>query len=120
MKLLIAYDGSDCAKGAIRDLRRAGIPGDAQVSVLSVADLVLDVNAMAGEDFSHSPQMARTRLQVHSHAREALAESRQLAADGAKLLAPQFSSRQIQQDGVTTRPTPPSWRKRRLGTRISS
>jgi nucleotide-binding universal stress UspA family protein len=38
MKLLIAYDGSDCAEAALRDLKRAGLPPVAEAIVLSVAD----------------------------------------------------------------------------------
>lgn len=38
MRILIGYDGSDCADSAIDDLRRAGLPPDAEVKVLSVAE----------------------------------------------------------------------------------
>lgn len=38
MKILFAYDGSECADAAIEDLRRAGLPDDAQIAVLSVAE----------------------------------------------------------------------------------
>lgn len=39
MKILIAYDGSDCASAAITDLRRAGLPQQVEAIVLSVADV---------------------------------------------------------------------------------
>ncbi len=38
MKILIAYDGSVCAQDALRELRRAGLPADAEVLILSVAE----------------------------------------------------------------------------------
>ena len=38
MKILVAYDGSECADAALDDLRRAGLPSDAQVKVLSVVE----------------------------------------------------------------------------------
>lgn len=38
MKILFAYDGSECADEALNDLHRAGLPGDAQFTVLSVAE----------------------------------------------------------------------------------
>ena len=38
MKVLIAYDGSSCAKAAIDDLQRAGLPADAQAMVVSVEE----------------------------------------------------------------------------------
>ena len=39
-KLLIAYDGSECSDAALRDLRRAGLPPDAETLVLTVADVI--------------------------------------------------------------------------------
>lgn len=39
MKILIAYDGSNCADAALDDLKRAGLPREAQVVVMSVAEL---------------------------------------------------------------------------------
>ncbi|HKX27159.1 MAG TPA: hypothetical protein VJ302_05655 [Blastocatellia bacterium] len=38
MKILVAYDGSDCADAAPADLQRAGLPQDLAVTVLSVAE----------------------------------------------------------------------------------
>jgi nucleotide-binding universal stress UspA family protein len=38
MKILFAYDGSECADAAINDLKRAGLPGDAQFTVISVVE----------------------------------------------------------------------------------
>jgi nucleotide-binding universal stress UspA family protein len=38
MKILVAYDGSECADAAMDDLRRAGIPANAQIKVLSVIE----------------------------------------------------------------------------------
>ncbi len=37
MKILIAYDGSPCAEAALDDLRKAGLPQDAEALVISVA-----------------------------------------------------------------------------------
>jgi nucleotide-binding universal stress UspA family protein len=38
MKILVAYDGSECADAALDDLRRAGLPSDAQIKVLAVVE----------------------------------------------------------------------------------
>jgi nucleotide-binding universal stress UspA family protein len=38
MKILIAYDGTECSDAAIVNLRRAGLPADAHALVLSVAE----------------------------------------------------------------------------------
>lgn len=39
LKILIGYDGSACADAAIDDLRRAGLPDQAEVKVLTVSEL---------------------------------------------------------------------------------
>jgi nucleotide-binding universal stress UspA family protein len=41
MKILIAYDGSDCANAALDDLHRAGLPKDAEAIVISVTEVWL-------------------------------------------------------------------------------
>lgn len=41
MKILIAYDGSDCAEAALDDLQRAGLPIEAEAQVISVAEVWL-------------------------------------------------------------------------------
>lgn len=41
MKLLIAYDGSESGEAALDDLRRAGLPTEAQALVVSVAEVWL-------------------------------------------------------------------------------
>src|SRR5262249_2604713 len=38
MKILVGYDGSECADAALDDLRRAGLPANAQIKVLSVVE----------------------------------------------------------------------------------
>lgn len=41
MKILIGYDGSDCADAALDDLMRAGLPEIAEAEILSVAEVWL-------------------------------------------------------------------------------
>lgn len=41
MKILIGYDGSDCAEAALDDLQRAGLPSEAEALVLSVTEVSL-------------------------------------------------------------------------------
>jgi nucleotide-binding universal stress UspA family protein len=43
MKILIAYDGSSCADLALEDMRRAGLPRQAEAMVLSVSELWMPV-----------------------------------------------------------------------------
>jgi len=58
MKILIAYDGSDCAEAALDDLRRAGLPREAEAVVISVAELWLPAQSsyvMTEADFAEKP-----------------------------------------------------------------
>jgi nucleotide-binding universal stress UspA family protein len=41
MKVLIGYDGSDCADAALDDLAQAGLPASGEVEILSVAEVWL-------------------------------------------------------------------------------
>ena len=41
MKILIGYDGSDCAEAALDDLKQAGLPRDARSLVVSIAEIWL-------------------------------------------------------------------------------
>ena len=41
MKIMIGYDGSACADRALDDLKRAGLPDEAEALVISVAELRL-------------------------------------------------------------------------------
>jgi nucleotide-binding universal stress UspA family protein len=43
MKILIAYDGSQCAEAALTDLRHAGLPRVAEALVMSVEEYVLSL-----------------------------------------------------------------------------
>ena len=41
MKILIAYDGSECADAAMEDLKSAGLPQTAEAKVMTIADVFL-------------------------------------------------------------------------------
>src|SRR5215213_5919092 len=41
MKILIGYDGSECANAAVEDLKNAGLPKTVAALVISVADVFI-------------------------------------------------------------------------------
>ena len=41
MKIMLAYDGSESADAALRDLKRAGLPDEAEALIVSVADVMM-------------------------------------------------------------------------------
>ena len=44
MKIVIGYDGSEQADAALDDLRRAGLPRDAEALIVSVADSAMPLS----------------------------------------------------------------------------
>lgn len=97
MKILVAYDGSDCADEAIQDLPRAGLPRDVEALVLSVANVWPHLpdefyrGGAAGAAQSDSPTIRRCRELVE----QATAEARELAERGAGRLREQFPHWQV-------------------------
>ncbi len=52
MKILIAYDGSDCAEAALDDLQCAGLPLEAEAQIISVAEVWLPLRRLRVMRFS--------------------------------------------------------------------
>lgn len=50
MKVLIGYDGSECADAALIDLTRAGLPGDTEALVVSAADVFIPPEDIQDEE----------------------------------------------------------------------
>ena len=73
MKLLIGYDGSECANAALDDLKRAGLPEVAEVVVLCVADVFLPPSSGATEE-AH-PRWLADINQARAHVTEAVQEA---------------------------------------------
>jgi nucleotide-binding universal stress UspA family protein len=91
MKVMIAYDGSAHADAAIDDLRRAGLPRDAEVLVVSVADSAtspaiseFDLHSLASRRVDAVLRRAKTYM------RQVVEETEHLAANAADRLRSQF------------------------------
>ena len=91
MKILIGYDGSECAEAAISELRYAGLPGQIEAEVLSVADVFPHLapeiyRPPEPADPEDSPIVKRAR----ALAGQALADAKQVADEGAAIVRAQF------------------------------
>lgn len=86
MKILLGYDGSECADAAVDDLARAGVGADCQVLVLSAVDVWPELPASSFQELD--PQAnASSALAVqraHQLAAQAMQEARELATQGAQ------------------------------------
>jgi nucleotide-binding universal stress UspA family protein len=104
MKVLIAYDGSDCANSAIQDLRRAGLPAKTEALVLTCADLLLNIEALASDDISGRARTAVMFRQARALAQAELADARQTSAEGAELLSAHFPEWNVTSDALVGSP----------------
>jgi nucleotide-binding universal stress UspA family protein len=89
MKILFAYDGSECADAALQDLKWAGLGADAEVLVMSLADVF--VPPPAGEaDEPLPPYMPDSVKRAHELARKQLEEAAALAKRASEQIKSMF------------------------------
>jgi nucleotide-binding universal stress UspA family protein len=80
MKILIAYDGSDCSEAAIDDLRTAGLPLEGEAFVVSVAEVWLPPKN--GEDTGLDPYLESLLAEMRQKSEDAMNEAREMAERG--------------------------------------
>lgn len=103
MKILIAYDGSECADMALEDLRRAGLPREAEALVLSVADVFLPPPVTeADETFPFQVPVGVKR--AHAHAAHQLAHARCFAERAATRVERLFPSWRVSHEATADSP----------------
>ena len=94
MKLLIAYDGSSWADAALDDLSRAGLPMDAEVLVLSVADVLLPPDTGAPEE--PAPEWVVAAIErARARSAQAVKEARALALRRVSAFKPSISDWEV-------------------------
>lgn len=80
MKILIAYDGSDCSEAAIDDLRAAGLPPEGEAVVVSVAEVWMPPGN--GNDAAPDPYFDSLLSEIRAKSEDALSEARDVAKRG--------------------------------------
>ena len=103
MKVLIGFDGSECAEAALHDLRLAGLPEDVEAVVLTVANVWLPPEPAPGVELAVkvTPQ-AVTR--ARKEAEDQVAEAHRVAARGVSLLRELFPLWSIRAEAVADSP----------------
>jgi nucleotide-binding universal stress UspA family protein len=81
MKILIGYDGSECADASIDDLRRAGLPERAEVQILSVAETWLppQSSGKAVDEVEEVASVSAILAPMYAKAKRAMQEAEALA-----------------------------------------
>jgi len=92
MKILIAYDGSECAVTALDDLKRAGLPGDVEVLVMSMADVFLPPPGDEVET-AYMPDAVRRGRELAQHQLVEAAAAAKQASEQIKSLFPGWQVR---------------------------
>ncbi len=103
MKILIGYDGSECADAALEDLRRAGLPRSAEAIVLTVADVFLPPPVSEVDDtfpLYVPPGIKR----AHERAAHALGEARALAEHTAARVRESFPGWDVSAEATADSP----------------
>ena len=101
MKILIAYDGSDCADAAIEDLSRAGLPDASNALILSVTETWLPKdleNESLGDTLGFAS--SETFKQMRAAALEKIAEGEKLAEAASLLVSQKFPAWQVRHKSI--------------------
>lgn len=101
MRILIAYDGSECARAALTDLELAGLPPEAEVLVLSILDAWLPKeDGPGGKADETLPGLKEIRASV----RAAVERMRGIAEDGAARLRALFPGWSVKAEACADSP----------------
>jgi nucleotide-binding universal stress UspA family protein len=107
MKILIAYDGSECANRAIDDLRRAGLPPKAEATVITAADVLLPVPPPSSYEVVESAiseNVPAAVIDARARARHAVDEAHKLALSACERIKGIFPAWKVQADAIGDSP----------------
>ena len=107
MRLLIGYDGSESADAALADLRRAGLPRDAEVLILSVAD-VMKMPALSSYELVEQALVSRRVtsgiMLAQTQTSQTLKEANQSASEAGALVKTFFPEWQVRTEALPGNP----------------
>ena len=113
-KVLIAYDGSAYADAALDDLRRAGLPREAEALIVSVSDGLVSTSSPVAEVAGIAPTSRRVISAIavaKEQATRLLAEARGFAAHARGLVLPYFPDWEVLAEVLEGSPSPELLRK---------
>ena len=102
MKILIAYDGSDCANAALEDLHCAGLPRVAEALIMSVADVFLPPSSSLASTLPSEVPVAVQR--AWAQAAHAVDEARALAQHARTQLLTAFPTWDVRAEACADAP----------------
>ena len=89
MKILIGYDGSECADAALEDLKHGGLDTEAEVLIICVADVFVPPPRVEVDD-TFPVNLPEGVKRAHERARHKLEEAQDLAKRACEQIKSQF------------------------------
>ena len=107
MRILIGYDGSESADAALSDLRRAGLPRDAEALILSVAD-VMKTPALSSYELVEQALVSRRVtsgiMLAQTQTTQVLKEANQFASEASARVQTFFPEWEVRGEAVIGNP----------------
>ena len=101
MKILVAYDGSDCADAALEDLKYAGLDTEAEVLVMTLADVFVPEPT---DDEVASLYVPEWIKRAHKRAQEKLEQAEALAKRASEQIKSAFPNWHIRHEAQADSP----------------
>ena len=108
VKVLIAYDGSAYADAALDDLRRAGLPREAEALIVSVSDSLVNPSSSIADIAGTAPTSGRVTAAIaaaHEQATRLLEEAKEFAAKAGDRVRSYFPDWEVQAEGIAGWPS---------------
>ena len=105
MKILIAYDGSECADAALEDLKSAGLPKTAEAIVMSLADVFLPPPIDEEVDNTFPMYVPAGVRRAHERAEREVKEAELLAKRASEQIKKSFPEWQVRHEALADSPT---------------
>jgi len=108
MRILIAYDGSDCAEAALDDLAQAGLPQTADAIVMSITEVWLPPPPVSSYEIVEQAMNVHVPAdlkKVYAKGSHALKEARELAERGAARVRSTFPRWKVQTEAIYGSPS---------------
>lgn len=106
MRILIGYDGSEYAGAIFEDLKRAGLPRESDVKVVTVADLLMSnppVEEVVAQVLT-SRRVAAAHKQAETHAERVIKEAEDFASKAIERLRSEFPEWNVTSEVITGTP----------------
>ena len=104
MKILIAYDGSECADAALEDLKKGGLPTTADALVLTGADVFLPPPINEEIDNAFPLYVPPGVKRAHERAARKLSQAEALAERASKQIEASFPEWEVRHEALADSP----------------